>query len=144
MARRRPAPIELPPPPPPAARAPEPEPPPPPPPQALVDLGEPPTGQLELTEYASRAVATTMREIMLDPTLKPAERRREIRQSAATIKSLRSDAEIWEALRELRRDRDQIDRPNRGAKVEPTPPEAADPGAARPRRPRRPAPPRAG
>lgn len=143
MARRRTvAPIELPPPP---AREPDPPPaPPPPPPKALVDLGEPPTGQLELTEYASRAVATTMREIMLDPTLSPAERRREIRQSAATIKSLRSDAEIWEALRELRRDRDQIDRPNRGAAVEATPPEVADPAAARPRRPRRPPPPRAG
>lgn len=138
MARRRPTvAIELPPAPR-RAEAPPEDPPPPPPPQALVDLGEPPTDQLGLFAYTLRAVAATMREIMLDPTLNPAERRREIRQSAATIKGLRSDAEIWEALRELRRDRDEIDRPARGAPVEATPAAVADPGAARPKRARPP------
>lgn len=138
MARRRIAPIDLPPAP---VREPDPPPPAPPPPsQAIVDMGEPPTDQLGLTAYASRAVALGMREIMLDPSLTPAQRRDEIRKSAATLKGLKADAEIWEALRKLQRDRDQIDRPARGASVEPTPEAIADPGKARPRRP----PPRAG
>lgn len=134
MARRRaPTPIELPPAPPRVEPAPA-EPAPPPPPQALVDLGDPPTDILGLRAYTARAYAVMLRSAMLDPSLSPEARAKAVGRWGRSIEGLKADAEIWEALRQLRRDRDEIDQPARGAAVEPVPAAIADPGAAAPRR----------
>lgn len=124
------APLELPPPP----AKPVPPPPEPPkgskPPPALVDMGDPPTDGLGLTAYAMRANAIALREVMLDESLSAAERRREIERLSRTIQSLRPDAEIWEAVESMRRHREQLEQPKRGAELVPVPEGTPD---ARPR-----------
>jgi hypothetical protein len=138
MARRSPTvAIELPPAPP-RAEAPPEDPPPPPPPRELVDLGDPPTDILGLRAYTARAYAVMLRAAMLDPSLSPDARAKAVGRWGRSIEGLKADVEIWEALRLLRRDRDEIDQPARGAPVEATPAAVADPGAARPKRARPP------
>lgn len=125
-----PRPLDLPPPPAKPAPAAAPEPPKgSPPPAQLVDLGDPPTDILGLRAYTARAYAVMMRQAMLDPSLSPAERAKAVARWGRAIEGLKADSEVWEALEALRRDRRDLEQPNRGARLEPAP---ADGAHARP------------
>lgn len=105
-----------------------------PPPDRLVSLGEPPPNDsLGANKWAHDAVIWALHDVMNDPNISSALRRKEIRVLAASAAKLIPHARLWEAeqlIREDRRQLEQKERAKRGAKLEPRPPRAGEHGSA--------------
>jgi hypothetical protein len=97
-----------------------------PPPDRLVSLGEPPPNDpLAANKWAHDAVIWALHDVMNDPDISSAMRRKEIRVLAASAAKLIPHARLWEAEQMIRADRADLEkkeRAKRGAKLEPRPP----------------------
>lgn len=90
------------------------------------ELGDAPHDPLEAAEWAFRANAVTMREVMMDPGMSAKERRSEIRTISRTMNMLMPKARLRQAEKLLRGDASKLKASKAGPTLTAAPPPPAE------------------
>lgn len=104
----------------------------PPPPElvAIADELAKVTDPLQGNALAHKALLASMKDVLLDESLTPTARRKELRTIAAAAKELLPDSRRWEVDQLIKQDRAEVEakaRARRGAPLEPVPLEPVPP-----------------